>query len=70
MIRLFTPARCMFASNWHLSAAFSNSDDPGATDALPGLTPLYQKFHAWVFDLPHADQAALFGGTAKAFYGF
>ena len=34
------------------------------------LKQLYERFHSWVADMPATDQEALFGGTAKAFYGF
>ena len=69
VIRLFGAHRCMFASNWHMHAAMSNSDTADArADACPGMGALYAKFQAWVAHLPTDEQHALFSGTARAFY--
>ena len=67
-IDLFGPDRCMFASNWHINGAVSNSDGADACDvAMPAL---YATFQAWVddFGLSADAQRALFAGTAARFY--
>jgi len=65
-IELFGAARCMFASNFHISAAGSDSD--GKCDTGPEMRELYAKFESWVADKSDEDKARLFAGTAEAFY--
>ncbi|KAH8045368.1 amidohydrolase [Aureococcus anophagefferens] len=67
-VDLFGPDRCMFASNWHINGAVSNSD--GADSCEVTMPELYATFQAWVDDwgLDAAAQRALFAGTAAKFY--
>jgi len=65
-VALFGPQRCMFASNWHINAAVSNSD--GADADGPSMRELYARFSEWVGDRSEAERAALFGDNAKRFY--
>eukprot|EP00808_Paulinella_micropora_P031545 g7781.t1 len=66
VISMFGPKRCMFASNWFINGFVSNSD--GADQAPISMFELFQKFADWVTDMSPEDQAALFSGSAKAFY--
>lgn len=67
-VDLFGPDRCMFASNWHINGAVSNSDGADACEVT--MSELYATFQAWVDDwgLDAAAQRALFAGTAAKFY--
>jgi len=65
-IALFGAKRCMFASNFHISAAGSDSD--GASDTGPEMPELFAKFESWVADFSDEDKAQLFAGTATEFY--
>ena len=65
-IELFGPARCMFASNFHISAAGSDSD--GKSETGPEMPELYDKFESWVADRSEEDMLLLFAGAAEAFY--
>jgi len=56
----------MFASNFHVNSAISNSD--GIDSTGPNVRELYQHFASWVADLPAEDQARLFAGTAEEVY--
>ena len=66
VIDLFGASRCMFASNFHISAAGSDSD--GAFSSGLEMAPLYEKFCDWVADYSDKDRQMLFSGTATAFY--
>jgi len=66
VIDLFGARRCMFASNFHISAAVSDSD--GAFDTGLEMPELYARFDAWVADLPETDRHRLFSGSASEFY--
>ena len=69
VIALFGPQRCMFASNWHMHGAMSNTDSMDViADKLTTLPQLYAKFTSWVSDLAADQRAALFSSTAKRFY--
>jgi predicted TIM-barrel fold metal-dependent hydrolase len=65
-IELFGHARCMFASNFIISAAGSDSD--GKSDTGPEMPELYSKFESWVVDRSEEDKVLLFAGAAEAFY--
>ena len=66
VIDLFGARRCMFASNFHLSAAGSDSD--GKCDTGPEMPELYAKFESWVAHLTNEDKTRLFSGSATEFY--
>ena len=66
VIELFGAERCMFASNFHISPAGSDSD--GASDHALEMPDLYARYHSWVAHLPEGDKARLFSGTACEFY--
>ena len=66
VIELFGASRCMFASNFHISASGSDSD--GASPTGPEMPELYEKFQSWVADMSTEEQAMLFAGSAAAFY--
>jgi predicted TIM-barrel fold metal-dependent hydrolase len=65
-ILLFGAHRCMFASNYHISAAVADSD--GLLDSGPSIPTLYRHFQQWVQHLSKEDQARLFSETAAEFY--
>jgi len=65
-ITLFGASRCMFASNFHVSAAGSDSD--GKWETGPTMAELYALFEGFVADYSDEDKAMLFAGTAEAFY--
>ena len=65
-IALFGAARCMFASNFHINGAVSDSD--GASEVGPSMAELYAKFEAWVEDLSDEEKRRLFAGSAAEFY--
>ncbi len=67
VITLFGAHRCMFASNFHINAACSDSD--GAHPSGPSVVELYDKYAAWVSDLSSQDRRFLFADSAKTFYG-
>ena len=66
VITLFGARRCMFASNFHISAAGSDSD--GKSNTGPEMAELYAKFESWVAHLGDEDKARLFSGSATEFY--
>merc|ERR1712039_240971 len=66
IIHMFGAQRCMFASNFHINAAVSDSDH--VFDTGLEMSELYAKFEAWVADLPEVDRHRLFAGTASEFY--
>ena len=65
-IDLFGAKRCMFASNFHISASGSDSD--GACDTGLEMPELYAKFESWVADRSEEHRDLLFAGAASAFY--
>ena len=67
VIELFGARRCMFASNWHINAAVSDSD--GVAEDGPSMRALFERFSRWTSDLPAEDRERLFAGTAEEFYG-
>lgn len=66
VIGLFGARRCMFASNFHISAAGSDSD--GKCETGPTMSELYAKFEAMVSDRSDEEKQMLFAGTATEFY--
>ena len=53
MVRLFGARRCMFASNWHMHGAMSNTDSMDASaDTVATLAQLHEKFVEWTAELP------------------
>lgn len=65
-IDLFGASRCMFASNFHINAAGSDSDFKCETG--PEMAELYAKFESWVAHRSADEQASLFSGAATTFY--
>ena len=65
-ISLFGAKRCMFASNFHINGAVSDSD--GACQTGPTMSELYGFYSRWVADLPEDDQRWLFSESARSFY--
>ena len=65
-ISLFGAKRCMFASNFHVNAA--NSDSDGKCDVGYEIPALFDKFASWTSQLTQADREELFAGSATRFY--
>ena len=68
VISLFGAERCMFASNFHINAACSDSDGQFASG--PSVAELYAKFNEWTSELSTQDRANLFAGASRKFYRF
>ena len=66
VIERFGASRCMFASNWHVSGALSDSDSPAAPDV--SMEALFASYESWVSHLSPPDVQALFATTAEEFY--
>ena len=67
VIDLFSPQRCMFASNWHVNGAASNSDGVDATGPR-NIAEMYASFSKWVAHYSESDRKCLFVHTASKFY--
>ena len=65
-VELFGADRCMFASNFHVNAAVSDSD--GAAESGCEFGDLYARFESWVSDYTDEQRGLLFAGSARAFY--
>ena len=68
-IALFGVERCMFASNWHINGAISNSDGPTLeSDQSLTMTQKYEFFASWVSHLSEDEREWLFAKSAEKFY--
>jgi len=65
-IDLFTPKRCMVATNWHIDEALS--DAGGLSDVGPSVEELIRKFSSWFEKYTEEEKGHLFCDTAKEFY--
>jgi hypothetical protein len=63
VIGMFSPERCMFASNFPVDLHMSRM-----AGGEVSFTQLYAAFHEIVADLPLRDREALFHGTAERVY--
>ena len=69
LLGLFGPERCMFASNWHINGAVSNSDGPDlASDQDLTMTKKYEFFSSWVSHMTEDEKEWLFAKSAEKFY--
>eukprot|EP00980_Cylindrotheca_fusiformis_P024443 scaffold11924_cov118-Cylindrotheca_fusiformis.AAC.4 len=66
-VELFSPERCMVATNWWNAASLSDSD--GRSDMGPTPTQLLTLLSEFFKDYSEHDRARLFSDTAKDFYG-
>lgn len=66
VLDMFGVERCMVASNWHTSAAISDSD--GLSGVGPSACDLVSKIASWFQDYREDDLSLLFAGNAKKFY--
>ena len=68
-IGMFGVERCMFASNWHINGAVSNSDGPDlASDQDLTMTKKYEFFSSWVSHMTEDEKEWLFAKSAEKFY--
>lgn len=65
-VNMFGASRCMVATNWHTSAAFSNAD--GLDEHGPRASEFLSKVSSFVDDFSDEEKDFLFHGTAKKFY--
>ena len=67
-VQLFTPSKCMVATNWWANASASDSDF--ISDKAPSPSQLLYKISTWLSEAGYSktDLERMFSGTAKEFY--